>query len=117
MRGWLLTLLVAVALFALVAKPVTATTVDRNGTEIKGTCGPLWSMLAGDEPAYDDAAATDGTDIGVFKDPDVVRRACRANANSRVGLGVGVVGAVVVFERVLSRRRASASQTESPSER
>ncbi len=114
MRGCLLTVLVGVALVAFIAKPVTATTVDRNGTEVSGRCGPLWSMLAGGQPTYDDVAATDNTDIGVREDSEAVGRACRKNAYRRVGIGAGALVVGAVFARLRSGRRAKSSPPQPP---
>lgn len=104
MGGCIVYVVVAVAAFLLVAEPVTATTIDTNGTEVSGTCGPVWSMLAGSRPNYEDAASTNATDIGVTPDAQAVRATCQRNAVRRVGIGIVVLGAAFAAIRLRQRR-------------
>lgn len=106
MSGCMAYVVLAVVAVLFIAKPVTATTTDTNGTEVSGTCGPVWSMLAGSEPNYEDAAATNATDIGVRPDAEAVRATCRRNAVRRTAIGVVVLGAA--FGAVILGRRRSA---------
>lgn len=113
MRGCIVYGVLAVLAALFIAKPVTATTTDTNGTEVVGTCGPVWSMLAGSRPNYEDAVAMDGTDIGVFPDVEVVQATCQRNAVRRTAVGVVVLGAAVAVVR-LRQRRAAASAEQPP---
>ena len=113
MQGCIAYVVLAVAAALFIAKPVTATTTDTNGTEVLGTCGPVWSMLAGSSPDYGDAAATDGTDIGVAPDTEAVQATCQRNAVRRTAIGVIALGAVVAGVR-LRHRRAAASDSQPP---
>ena len=112
MRGCAISVVLVLAATVFIAKPVTATTTDTNGTEVFGTCGPLWSMLAGDRPDYEDVAATNGSDIGVSPDAEAVQATCQQNAVRRTWIGVVLAVAVLVI--FLRRRRVATPDKRTP---